>query len=287
MGTTGHGDKSYSQLTTDMAKFQDQTYLISDQYKDAGNLTARIKLHEQFSTNTYGWFRWVFDQFDLSPDAKILEVGCGSGMLWLENLYRLPIGWRVILSDFSLGMVWGCRTRLLKCQEQFKYAVNDAMALPFPAATFDAVIANHMLYHIPDRPRALAEIARVLKPCGKLYAATNGKKHLQQLDDLIEEYYHRTDGLLDVKPSSGFNLENGTDQLEPCFSHVDLLYYEDSLIVTEAKPLAAYIRSMIPRGIDGEKIPADFEINNIIEDLISRQGSIYIQKSSGLFIAKK
>ena len=44
------------------------------------------------------------------------------------------------------------------------YAVLDLQALPFPEACFDAVIANHMLYHVPDRPRALAEVQRVLKP---------------------------------------------------------------------------------------------------------------------------
>ncbi len=63
----------------------------------------------------------------------------------------------------------GChRTRV-----QFKEI--DAQSIPFEDETFDAVIANHMLYHVPDRPKAIAEIKRVLKPGGRLIATTIGK----------------------------------------------------------------------------------------------------------------
>ena len=47
-----------------MMKINDQTYLCDEQYKDASNLNARIRLHVEFSTNKYGWFRWVFDQYE-------------------------------------------------------------------------------------------------------------------------------------------------------------------------------------------------------------------------------
>ena len=46
--------------------------------------------------------------------------------------------------------------------------VADVQDLPFPDASFDAVIANHMLFHVEDRPRALGEIVRVLRPDGRL-----------------------------------------------------------------------------------------------------------------------
>lgn len=72
-------------------------------------------------------------------------------------------------------------------EKRFVYAVADAQALPFADATFDAVIANHMLYHIPDLPRALAEIRRVLKPAGRFYASTIGREHMHELDELIWE----------------------------------------------------------------------------------------------------
>jgi len=49
--------------------------------------------------------QWVFDQFNLAAKSRILEVGCGPGLLWLQNVARIPEGWDITLSDFSPGML--------------------------------------------------------------------------------------------------------------------------------------------------------------------------------------
>ena len=72
--------------------FTDQAYLREEQYRDDANLRARLDLHRRFSTNPQPWHRWVFDQLDLPDEADILEVGCGPGELWLQNLDRIPPG---------------------------------------------------------------------------------------------------------------------------------------------------------------------------------------------------
>src|SRR5439155_6255128 len=136
---------------------------------------ARMGLHEQFRVNPYGWHRCVFDRLDLAPNTRPLELGCGPGVLWSENPDRLPTGWEVVLSDFSPGMVHEARQKLRGRASTFRFAMADAQAVPFAPASFDAVIANHMLYHVPDRAKALNEIRRVLRPGGRLYAATNGQ----------------------------------------------------------------------------------------------------------------
>ena len=88
-----------------MSSVTDQNYLKNDQYRDASNLNVRIALHQRFGTGKIGLHRWAFDQFDLPPDAHVLELGCGPGQLWAENLDRIPAGWQITLSDLSLGMV--------------------------------------------------------------------------------------------------------------------------------------------------------------------------------------
>ena len=269
-----------------MSKFHDPVYLTSDQYKDAGNLNARIQLHESFSTNSYGWFRWVFDQFDLSPSAYILEVGCGSGRLWSENQNRIPHGWRVLLSDFSFGMVNGCHAGLADKHVHYSFLVSNVMAIPFLRASFDAVIADHMLYHVPDRPRALSEIARVLKPEGIFYAATNGENHLLELDELIKNYVPE-DSLWTGKPSQGFCLENGAIQLNPWFSKIERRDYQDSLVVTEAGPLLVYIHSMLPRWRIQTGTVEESTLEKAVQELIQEEGCMRIQKSSGIFMGRK
>ena len=142
----------------------DQTYLQTEQYKNGSNLDARIQIHERFSTNPYGWHRWVFEQFALPSRCDVLELGCGPGDLWLKNSHRIPLGWNITLSDFSPGMVEAAQVRLPGSDHSLVFAVFDAQGVPFAAESFDGVIANHMLYHVPNVQKALSEIRRVLRP---------------------------------------------------------------------------------------------------------------------------
>src|SRR5579871_3026230 len=93
--------------------------LLQTQYRNAANLNARINLHARFSTNRDGWHCWVFDQFILVPQCRVLELGCGPGTLWLKNRDRLPAGWDLILSDFSMGMLEDARRNLASVPHHF------------------------------------------------------------------------------------------------------------------------------------------------------------------------
>ena len=83
----------------------DARSILQNHYKDASRLDARIQLHAKYSTNTQGLHSWVFEHLRLPPTCQVLEVGCGSGQLWLVNHHRLPTGWHVTLSDLSAGML--------------------------------------------------------------------------------------------------------------------------------------------------------------------------------------
>ena len=227
-----------------MSKFTDQEYLSTEQYRDASNLDARAQLHERFSTNKYGWHRWVYEQYKLAPGSRILELGCGPAYLWRENADRIPAGWDLTLTDFSPGMVQQARQSLRGGPHLFRYGVADAQAIPFEDARFDVVIANHMLYHVPDRARALSEIRRVLRPGGRFYAATNGQSHMRELKELTGRFAPDA-GLAASSSAEFFGLEDGRDEIARWFSEVTVHRYKDALIVTEAEPLIAYVRSLI------------------------------------------
>lgn len=263
-----------------MSKVTDRTYLRERQYRNADNLNARMALHARFRTNPYGWPRWVFDQFDLPASCCLLELGCGAGTLWRENLDRIPPGWEILLSDFSPGMVQEAQSQLESGPHPFAFEVCDAQSLPLPDRSLDAVIANHMLYHVPDRAAAFAEITRVLKPGGRLYAATNGRDHLRELNELQQRL-----GIPDAisTHAQGFTLEEGATQLAPWFADVTLRHYEDELRVTEAEPLAAYILSTAA----GLRLPEaqKTDLRHRIALELEREGSLRIRKATGLFIA--
>jgi ubiquinone/menaquinone biosynthesis C-methylase UbiE len=255
---------------------------LRTQYRDSANLNARIALHARFSTNPYRWHRWAFDQFQPLPGWRVLELGCGPGTLWLKNRDRLPGDWDITLSDFSEGMLEDARRNLAPIDRPFTFRQLDAQALSLPDAGVDAVIANHMLYHVPDRPKAFAEIRRVLKPGGRLYASTNGQDHLRELSELQVRF-----GLPDPLGAVAyeFSLENGADQLSPWFDPVALHHYEDALAVTEAEPLIDFVASMLGASdVYHARMPA---LREHIEAELAQHGAIRITKSTGLFIATR
>lgn len=275
----------------DMDKFTDQRYLVTKQYASDANLNARITLHERFSTNPQGWYRWYFEQITLPPKARLLEVGCGPGKLWLRNLEHIPPGWDIILSDLSLGMLRSAE-RNLNATGRFTFRVHDVQLLPYENETFDAVFANHMLYHVPNLKRALLEIQRVLKPGGMLYAATNGEHHMTEIDDLAQAFAERIGFSLEEgfsRRNLRFSLENGAEHLRPFFSQIERRDYPDALAVTEAKPLTNYLLSMTSAVAN---LDATFrkQITQRLEAFIEQQlqaqgGIITIHKATGLFIA--
>src|SRR5690348_5746292 len=167
-----------------MSEISNQSYLLNDQYKNSEKFNARVMLHARFSINKYGWHRWIFDHFKLSQGARVLELGTGPGYLWQSNRDRIPEDLQITASDFSPGMVEEAKHNLA-WGKVFDFQVIDAQSIPYEDAFFDAVIANHMLYHVPDRPKALGETRRVLKPGGRFYASTVGEHHMAEIEDLI------------------------------------------------------------------------------------------------------
>ena len=261
----------------------DQSYLLHDQYKDATNLDARIRLHLLYSTNKYGWQRWCFDHYALPADAHVLEIGCGPAHLWTTNLDHVPPGWHITLSDFSSGMLEQAQRNLVGAS-QFNFKIIDAQAIPFEADTFDAVIANHMLYHVPDRALALSEMRRVLKPTGKLYLATNGFTHLDELYELQRRFDPAVDFGWSRRAHETFSLDTGGVEVAQFFADVHIVRYEDELNVTAAQPLVDYILSMTTA--QAVKNRQD-ELLQFIERELLEHGVIHISKSSGMFIGTK
>lgn len=269
-----------------MSKYTDQNYLRNQQYQNSANLNARIQLHERFSANKQGWHRFVFDHLlALPPQSSILEIGCGPAKIWTDNLDRLPEGWQITLSDFSPGMIEDARRNLADATSRFRFEVLDVQDIRFPAETFDAVIANHMLYHVPDRHKALSEIYRVLKPNGRFFAATNGFNQLRELHELGARYELET-GFSANQMLREFNLENGQEQLAQFFPNLTMHRYEDSLEVTEVQPILDYILSTHS---PDEPLPTEklAEVTQFLEQEIASKGAFHIEKDTGLFIAIK
>jgi SAM-dependent methyltransferase len=258
----------------------DPVYLRTHQYADSANLQARIALHRRFSTSPVPFHRWLFDRLLAEgPALRVVEAGCGPGTLWAANAERVPEGWSLTLTDLSPGMIEEARRALEAAGLNADFAVAEAAALPCPDGSADLVIANGMLYHVPDRRAALAEFRRVLRPGGALHAWTVGEAHLRELDELARRHLGGLPG--NVAAAGRFGIENGRDQLAPFFPEIRLDRFPDGLRVTEVEPLVAHIRSRTGRdeanlaGLAAEAAA-----------VIARDGAFVVTKSSGVFICR-
>jgi ubiquinone/menaquinone biosynthesis C-methylase UbiE len=273
----------YNQAGAVMSEINDQDYLREKQYRDASNLNARIRLHVEFSTNKYGWFRWVFDQYELPARARVLELGCGPGDLWLENINRIPKGWQITLSDFSPGMLAQSQEKLSILADMIKFKQIDAQSIPYEDDQFDIVIANHFLYHVPDRSKALSEIRRVLKPGGRFYATTIGVNHMKELPELVARFDPENGSFL-KSDEIPFNMENGEAQIRKYFSEVEERRYQDELRIRDVDVLVDYIFSGMRLGLNASQ--RDDLTAFIHREMAANGGLINIHKDSGMFIAQ-
>lgn len=254
-------------------------YLKRDQYAGASHLLARIQLHQRFSTNPVSFFTWMYDQIGLEPGLDVLEVGCGSGDFWQANKDRVPDAVHLTLTDLSSGMIQDAR-KSISSNLQVKFAAADVEHLPFPPNRFDVILANHMLYHVPDIPRAVKELARVLRPGGRLVASTNGTGHLRELMELRAELGFPP---APIRAFRRYGLENAPKILGKQFKNVRIVPYNNSLFVTEPQPLVDFLHSMVGTWA----LPTDKEemLVQTIEQRIRGKGGFRIHTSAGVVLA--
>ena len=259
-----------------MNKMNDRA-AVEQQYKTADNLNTRISIHHKYSTNKQSFGDWIFEQYRIEPGCKILELGCGTGDMWTVHAEELPEGCSLHLTDFSAGMLTTAKENL-KAHANITFEVVDIQDIPYPDNSFDAVIANMMLYHVPDLDKGLSEVRRVLKDGGKFYCATYGEVSIaQHLCTLLEDFE------LVTKLNKNFTLQNGAAKLQPHFSSVQRLDREDALAVTDITDIVDYLYSLT--SMSNLKPESREDITKALTAKM-QNGVLYIPKEYGMFICK-
>ncbi|MEM8924573.1 MAG: class I SAM-dependent methyltransferase [Actinomycetota bacterium] len=255
----------------------DQTYLRDVQYRDGTRLDARSALHQRFSTSPAQFPDFVAGLVEWRPDLDVLECGAGTGRFWGNE--RTPRSVALTLTDLSPGMV----TAAVAAAGAAGFGAVagrecDVQRLPFADGSYDVVIANHMLYHVPDPDRAVAELARVLRPGGTLVAATNGLGHMGELTEIIGEVFGpRRDALHEV-----FGIDTGEARLRRWFGTIEWHAYDNDLVVDDPEAVVAYGLSFPPgEGATAEQAAA-------FADAVGRRfvdGRFRIRTRTGVFLA--
>jgi SAM-dependent methyltransferase len=166
-------------------------------------------------------------------------VGCGPGELAAR--IQDELGADVVAVDISPRMVELARGRGVDAR------VGDAQELPFAAGEFDCAVAAWMLYHVPDPERALAELARVLRPGSRLVAVTNAPDHLRELRALL--------GLPTDRAASAFSAANGEELLRRPFDRVEVRDAAGTVRFPNRDEVVAYVEAARTLFATGGAVP--------------------------------
>jgi len=253
----------------------DDADYVKEQYATDNNLAIRIRTHELYTEPKRDFTAWVLDQIAWRGDELVVDVGCGAGA-YVEAVQARAH--RYIAGDLSHGMLQAIAAPT---------RVNlDAQRLPIAGSSIDVLLANHMLYHVPDKERAIAEFARVLRPGGKLLAATNSASTMMELPRLAQQL--ATQLGRESEPAWSpleFTLENGAAFLQRHFARVERIDLPSALVFREAQPLIDYVATS-PRSMGG--FDEDDEdlwgvLRELVEAEIAARGAFRVNKLTGVF----
>lgn len=258
------------------AKLNDSA-LVRKQYSTTEKLDIRISIHSRYSTNKQGFGNWIASHYRIREGASVLELGCGTGDMWAGKGWIIRRCSRFVLSDLSEGMLDRARENLRDCGG-IEYRTIDMQQIPFADHSFDVVIANMMLYHVPDLYQGLREARRVMKEDGTFYCATFGENGMMEYIAGLFSAYH-----VQKEINKNFTLQNGEEKLRTVFTDVRRFLYEDALEVTNAEDMADYIRSLTGMS-ELQELPRD-TILSVLEQNMS-DGVLRIPKEYGMFTAR-
>ena len=258
------------------------------QYDDAEKLRIRIATHAQYSERTSDSFAsWLLQHVDTARGQLLLDVGCGSGVY---HPALAAAGARIVAGDASGGMLRASLDQAVAGAYTIVAMSTDAQALPFRAAHFDRVMANHMLYHVPDQGAALRELRRIVKPGGRVVMATNGADNFAEFDALHRAVATNLGYATSPHDSLRFTLDD-LPLVRSAFPSAEVFTRADALVFAEAAPALRFYASYTIDAIEGR--PADGshrepllrEMGAAIEAIIAREGVLRVSKTAGCFVA--
>jgi SAM-dependent methyltransferase len=216
----------------------DRRRLTERAYATPTPLRARAALYE-YEHDRVDLVPWVLRRVSWVDCVRVLDVGCGPGR-YLDAIGALNPDTERVGLDLSPGMAQAAK-------RAGEVLVGDAQRLPFATRSFDAALAPHMMYHVPEIDLALTELARVLRPGGPLVVVTNGAAHLPEIFELLTEAAREASRHTSAPPArtfERFSVQTADAMLRAVFDEVELERLSRRIAVPVPAPVVEYVESM-------------------------------------------
>ncbi len=265
----------------------DPTYLAY-QYGTAEKLRIRQEAHERYSERPNDFFDWALTFFDLRPGLLVADIGCGPGAY---HSRLAAAGCPVIAVDGSLGMVQEVQRQADRLHFSAYPLQASAEYLPLASASIDRLMANHMLYHVPDQRAALVEMRRVLKPGGMVMLATNAADANALLHAAHSDAARAFGYTPSPRMTDRFHLGH-LDLVRSVFPNAEVYVRPDAFLFPT---LDAALRYYASGAVDAlEDLPADgSHVANLLAHVaaalrahLDEQGRLRMAKDAGCFVAR-
>lgn len=149
---------------------------------------------------------WVLDLVDPAGFSSVLDAGAGVGRFTTRLAERTQPGAVITAVDLFPSMIEVLRSLRHRADVEVRVIEANISDLPFDPGTFDLVMANHVLYHVPDLPGTLVGLAKLLVRGGLFVATTNADKARVPVLELHNEVRRRV-GVTDTPDASPFSRE--------------------------------------------------------------------------------
>lgn len=252
-----------------------------EQYASSKNLEARMSIY-QYSIDSKTFSKWLAEQINPGNNLKILELGCGTGDLWIDLKPSFPNCY-ILLSDLSEGMLEKAKGNL--GENAFGYEIIDFHNIPYPDKTFDIIISNHNLYHAGDLNKVLSEISRVITDGGVFYSTTNSIAHLaslRELTNITDDRLWPNSGL-----TSAFGAETGLEILSNYFQYTEQRYFQNELRIKDIASIINYFMSVRDERVHQIIKQSANQIKERFEAKIRQHGYYKVKTKVCLFICRK
>lgn len=273
---------------------QPNKFLIRQAYMASEAFSVRQQTHNLYAVPKIDFPYWVLSRHQgWRGDERILDINPANG-LFFDLVHDLFPAGEYYAVDGS-GEILRTATQHPR-SSGIRFAVSDVCALPFASNTFDVIIADQSLYQVPHLDDTLAELHRVIKPTGLLFASTHSQYTMAEFETLTRRAL-----ILLGKPSranenimgqylSDFSLENGGMKLARHFRAVARHEIPNAFVFRETKPVIDYLNGSravreagLPLGVAWEDYIA--VMTDQIRRLISHFGELTVNRLSGVLLA--